>query len=75
MCGPQLYGGRSSAIHARNSKGEAFLQNRQLAQGLADQGGHEFLGHGGSDGTLGHEGVVPAVQQGGEEVAASSFGV
>lgn len=68
MCGPQLYGGRSSAIHARGPKGEAFLQNRQLAQGLADQGSHELLGHGGGDGTLGHEGVVSAVQQGGDEM-------
>ena len=66
--------------------GKPFLQNRQLAQGLADQGGHEFLGHGGGNGTLGHKGAVPAVQQGGEavcrvlvkapmKVAASSFGV
>ena len=39
--------------HGRGPKGEAFLQNRQLSQGLADQGGHEFFGHGGGDGTLG----------------------
>ena len=65
--------------------GKPFLQNRQLAQGLADQGGHEFLGHGGGNGTLGHKGAVPAVQQGKRsagslsklpmKVAASSFGV